>query len=117
MNKELLKLKPYMFLLSAQTVSNLGDWLNILALLALVGLKWHASPLAVSGAMLCLTVPSIVFGSLAGAMADRFERKTLMIISDVLRAVVVIGVVFSTQLWQVYVLLCLKTLLSSLFEP
>lgn len=117
MNRELLKRKPYLFLLSAQTISNLGDWLNILALLALVGLKWHASPLAISGVMLCLTVPSIVFGSFAGVLADRFDRKTLMIISDIIRAAVVIGVVFSTQLWQVYVLLSLKTMLSALFEP
>ncbi|HET7658441.1 MAG TPA: MFS transporter [Bacillales bacterium] len=117
MNKELLKLKPYMFLLSAQTVSNLGDWLNILALLALVGLKWHASALAVSGVMLCMTVPSIIFGSFAGTIADRYDRKTLMIISDILRAITVIGVVFSTDLWQVYVLLCLKSVLSALFEP
>lgn len=42
MKRELLKIKEYMFLLSAQTVSNLGDWLNILALMTLIGLKWEA---------------------------------------------------------------------------
>ncbi|HEU5140336.1 MAG TPA: MFS transporter [Bacillales bacterium] len=117
MNRELLKNRKYVYLLSAQTVSNLGDWLNIVALMALIGLKWHASPLAVSAAVLCLAVPSIVFGSFAGTIADRFDRKFLMIMADVLRAVVVIGVVFSTQLWQVYLLLCIKSVFSALFEP
>lgn len=106
-----------MFLLSAQTVSNLGDWLNILALLALIGLKWDASPIAISIAMLCLAVPSIFIGSFAGVIADRVDRKYLMIAADVLRAVVVIGVILSTQLWQVYILLCLKSMFSAVFEP
>ena len=81
MKRELLKCKPYLFLLSAQTVSNLGDWLNILA----PGIDWLEIACLTacrSGAMLCLTVPSIVFGSFAGTLADRFDRKTLMILSD-----------------------------------
>ncbi|HET7579842.1 MAG TPA: MFS transporter [Bacillales bacterium] len=117
MNRELLKNRKYVYLLSAQTVSNLGDWLNILALFALIGLKWHASPLALSIAMLCLAVPSIIFGSFVGTIADRFDRKTLMITADLLRAAVVLGIIFSTQLWQVYILLCMKSIFSAVFEP
>ncbi|HET7615332.1 MAG TPA: MFS transporter, partial [Bacillales bacterium] len=117
MNRKLLQCKEYMYLLSSQAISNLGDWLDILALLALVGLKWHGSPIAVSITMLCLAVPSIVFGSFAGVLADRFERKHLMIAADILRAVIVIGVAFSTQLWQVYALLCVKSLFAAVFEP
>lgn len=117
MNRELLKNKPYMFLISAQTVSNLGDWLNLIALSALIGLKWQASPLAISAAFLCLTVPSIVCGSFSGVIGDKMDRKTLMILTDLLRAAVVIGVILSTQLWEVYVLLGFKSLFSSLFTP
>ncbi|HEX7063922.1 MAG TPA: MFS transporter [Bacillales bacterium] len=117
MNRKLLKNREYVYLLSAQTVSNLGDWLNILALFALIGLKWEASPLAISIAMLCVAVPSIIFGSFAGTIADRFDRKTLMVIADLSRAAVVLGVIVSTELWQVYILLCVKSVFSSLFEP
>ncbi|HET7577693.1 MAG TPA: MFS transporter [Bacillales bacterium] len=117
MNRELLKNRPYLFLISAQTVSNLGDWLTLLALSALLGLKWQASPLAISIAFLCLTVPSIACGPFSGVIADRMDRKTLMILTDLFRAAVVIGVIFSSQLWEVYVLLCIKSIFSSLFEP
>lgn len=117
MNRKLFKNKGYMYLLSAQTVSNLGDWLDILALMALVGLKWNASPLAVSGTMLCLAVPSILFGSFAGVLADRYDRKLLMILTDILRAATVVGIVFSTELWQIYILLCIKSTFSALFSP
>jgi len=117
MNRKLLKNRPYLFLLSAQTVSNLGDWLNLIALSALIGLKWQASPLAISAAFLCLTVPSIVCGTLSGIIADRIDRKTLMILTDLLRAAVVIGVILSSHLWEVYLLLGFKSLFSSLFTP
>ena len=117
MNRKLMKNRPYLFLISAQTISNLGDWLNLIALQALIGLKWQASPLAISTAFLCLTVPSIVCGSVSGVIADKMDRKTLMILTDLVRAAVVIGVIFSTQLWEVYILLSCKSLFSSLFTP
>ncbi|MGV3488650.1 MAG: MFS transporter [Tuberibacillus sp.] len=117
MNRQLFKLKGYLPLLSAQIVSNLGDWLDILALMALIGLKWGASPIAMSAAMLCLAFPSIILGSIAGVFADRFNRKTLMICADIVRAATVLGFVFSSHLWQIYVLLILKSCFSVLFSP
>jgi MFS family permease len=117
MNRKLFSLKGYLPLLSAQIVSNLGDWLDILALMALIGLKWNASPLAMSIAMLCLAGPSIVFGSLAGVLADRMNRKTLMIVADIMRAITVVGIVFSTHLWQIYFLLVIKSCFSVVFSP
>ncbi|GGE32414.1 MFS transporter [Pullulanibacillus camelliae] len=117
MNRALLKNRSFVFLISAQTVSNMGDWFNILALMTLLALKWNASPFALSAAMLCLAVPNIFLGSLSGVIADRFNRKYLMIATDILRAIVVIGIIFSNHLWQVYSLLCLLTIFSSLFQP
>ncbi|WP_051263101.1 MFS transporter [Tuberibacillus calidus] len=85
MNRQLFRLKGYLPLLLAQIISNLGDWLDILALMALIALKWGASPLAMSMTMLCLACPSMVLGSVAGVLADRLNRKSLMIISDLVR--------------------------------
>jgi MFS family permease len=117
MNRQLFRLKGYLPLLLAQIISNLGDWLDILALMALIALKWGASPLAMSMTMLCLACPSIVLGSVAGVLADRLNRKSLMIISDLVRAVTVCGFVLSTHLWQIYVLLIIKSSFSALFSP
>ncbi len=117
MNRELLKLKPYRALITAQTISNIGDWLNLLGLMALVGIKWHGSPIAVSVVMLMFSVPSIVFGSLAGTIADRMDRKRLMIVADWVRALIVVGIVFAPNLLSVYVLVGLLSLFSALFDP
>ncbi|MDX8361154.1 MFS transporter [Cytobacillus sp. IB215316] len=113
----LLKNKQYVYLIASQLVSSFGDWLDILALMALVGLKWEVSPLQMAGVMLSMALPMILFGPLAGVFADRFDRKKMMILSDIVRCLVVIGFVFVTSLWQVYVLLFIKGAFSSLFVP
>ncbi|QHE51065.1 MFS transporter [Pontibacillus sp. HMF3514] len=113
----LFRNKPYLYLIASQIVSNLGDWLDMLALMALVAFKWNASPMEMSGVMLCIAVPMILFGPIAGVYADKFDRKKLMILSDIIRAIVVIGFVFATSLWHIYVLLILKGMFGALFVP
>lgn len=109
--------KSYLFLISSQIVSSIGDWLDMLALLTLVGVKWDASAIEMTGLMLCLSGPMILFGSLAGVFADKYNRKILMIIADILRFAVVIGIIFASQLWQIYILLFIKSSFAALFIP
>lgn len=115
--KGLFKNKSYLYLIASQVVSNLGDWLDMLALMSLVAFKWNASPMEMSGVMLCIAGPMILFGPIAGLYADKFDRKRLMIWSDIIRAIVVIGFVFASSLWQIYILLILKGMFGALFVP
>jgi predicted MFS family arabinose efflux permease len=65
-------------------------------------------------------VPSFFFGPISGVIADRFSRQRIMIVSDVLRAVVVLGFLFvrrADQLWLIYVLTVLQLGFSTFFEP
>lgn len=113
----LLRNRAYRTLITAQLISNLGDWLHLLALLTLVGIKWQATPMQITWVTLCAVVPMLLGGPFAGALADRLNRKWLMIISDVLRAGLVFGLIFADQLWQVYIILVLKGLFDVLFSP
>ncbi|RUT48497.1 MFS transporter [Paenibacillus anaericanus] len=113
----LLQNRAYLALISSQLVSNLGDWLQMLALITMIGLKWQATSWQITIAMLCILIPMLLGGSLAGMLADRMERKKLMIISDVARAAIVLGLVFVTQLWQVYLLLIAKGIFDVMFSP
>ncbi len=117
MHSSLFRNKNYVLLLSAQSISNIGDWLHLLALFALVALKWDGSPFMMTGIMLSLTIPGILFGSIAGVIADKFERKTLMVSADIFRAVIVLGIAFSTTLWEIYLSLIFLSLCSNLFSP
>ena len=102
-----------------QVVSQLGDWFDTLALFTLV-LKLTGSGRAVGLVLVARFLPSVVMGPLSGVVADRFSRRTIMIVSDVARAVVVLGFLFVRRpehVWLVYVLTVLQLTFSTFFEP
>lgn len=102
-----------------QVVSQLGDWFNTIAVYTLV-LQLTGSGRAVGLVLVARFLPSVFAGPLSGVIADRFNRRTIMIVSDVLRAVVVLGFLFVRRpehLWLVYALTVAQLGLSTFFEP
>lgn len=116
-SNHLYKNKAFLFLIASQIVSAIGNWLDLLAIMTLVAVKWNASPMAVSGVMLVFVGPMVLFGPISGVLSDRFERRSIMVLSDLVCVILVLGVAFSTELWQVYVLLFLKSSFVALFIP
>jgi len=84
-----LSIRPFRRLWIATSLSSLGDWLSLLALTAeaviLAKRGIAASGAAVSGVWLTSLLPALLLGPLAGAVADRFDRRLNMITGDVLR--------------------------------
>ena len=102
-----------------QVVSQLGDWFNTIALYTII-LNLTGSGRDIGLLMVARFVPSFVFGPMSGVLADRFSRRTIMIVSDLMRAVVVLGFLFvrrADQLWIIYLLTVLQLALSTFFEP
>jgi MFS family permease len=102
-----------------QVVSQMGDWFDTIALYTII-LNLTGSGRHIGLLMVARFVPSFVFGSLSGVVADRFNRRTIMIVSDLLRAVVVLGFLLvrrADQLWIIYFLTVLQLAFSTFFEP
>ena len=102
-----------------QVVSQMGDWFDTIALYTII-LNLTGSGRDVGLLLVARFLPSFLFGPISGVVADRFSRRTIMIVSDVLRAVVVLGFLFvrrADQLWIVYVLTVFQLGLSTFFEP
>src|SRR5689334_19834130 len=102
-----------------QVVSQMGDWFDTIALYTII-LTLTGSGRDIGLLLVARFVPSFLFGPLSGVVADRFSRQRIMIISDVLRAIVVLGFLFvrrADQLWIVYVLTVFQLGLSTFFEP
>ena len=102
-----------------QVVSQMGDWFNTIALYTII-LKLTGSGRDVGLLLVARFLPSFLFGSISGVVADRFSRQRIMIVSDLLRAVVVLGFLFvrrPDQLWIIYVLTVFQLGLSTFFEP
>ncbi|MGA9994065.1 MAG: MFS transporter [Pyrinomonadaceae bacterium] len=102
-----------------QVVSQLGDWFDTIAVYTIV-LKLTGSGRAVGLVLVARFVPSFIMGPLSGVIADRFSRRAIMIASDIVRAVIVLGFLLvrrPDQLWLVYVLTVLQLVFSTFFEP
>ena len=69
-------------------LSSLGDWLGLLATTALatsLATGYREQNYALGGVLVVRLLPAIVLGPLAGAFADRFDRRITMVVSDVFR--------------------------------
>jgi dTMP kinase len=97
-----LSIRPFRRLWIALSLSSLGDWLSLLALTALAyslaGRGQAAQSAAVGGVWLTSLLPALILGPLAGAVADRFDRRTNMIVGDVLRAVLYLTIPLNLNL-------------------
>jgi MFS family permease len=98
--------RNYRFLWGGQVVSEVGDHFNNIAVLSLA-LTHTGSGFSVAAVMLSRAVPALAAGPLAGVLLDRFDRRKVMITSDLARAVIALGFMFcedSRYNWLLYVL-------------
>jgi MFS family permease len=111
--------RPFRHLWYGQVVSELGDWLNSIAIYTLV-LKLSGTGTAMAAAMMAKLLPIFFVSPLAGVLIDRMDRKLIMITSDILRFVVVLGFLLvddAGDLWLLYTLAVLEIALAGFFEP
>jgi MFS family permease len=104
---------------TGQVVSLLGDWFNLIASAALIS-HLTRSGLAVGGLFVVRMLAPFLVSPLAGVMADRYNRKMLLIVADVLRGFIVLGFLFvrtPEQAWLLYVISAIQLAFSGVFFP
>jgi predicted MFS family arabinose efflux permease len=102
-----------------RVISQAGDWFNSVALFTLL-LRLTGTAEAIGSVLIIKLLPTFFIGPLAGVVADRFNRKTIMIATDLLRGLVVLSFLFidrPEQVWMVYALTAAEVVLSTFFEP
>jgi predicted MFS family arabinose efflux permease len=104
----------FRWLLASSWISNLGDGIAIAAGPLLVASLTH-DPILVASAALLQWLPPLVFGLLAGALADRLDRRLIIVTVDLLRALVlvVLTLVVATDLVQIWIVLVAMFLLGT----
>ena len=98
--------RNYRYTWMAQVVSEIGDYFNNIAVFALV-MEKSGSGLVVSGVMLSRAIPAVLAGPVAGVLLDRFDRKRIMIASDLIRAALAMAFVLTVHQprpWLLYLL-------------
>jgi MFS family permease len=100
-------------------ISQFGDWFNLIASASLVA-NLTDTGTAISYLFLARFLPLFLFSPLAGVLADRYDRRHVMIVSDLLRAATVLCFLLVRepgQIWLLYVLTILQFALSAIFVP
>lgn len=102
-----------------QIVSLLGDWFNLIASASLISLLTH-SGLAVGGLFVVRMLSQFFASPVGGVLADRYNRKNLLIAFDLFRGCIVLGFLLvrtPSQVWLLYVLTAAQLAFSGMFFP
>lgn len=109
--------RNYRYTWMGQVVSEIGDQFNNIAVFSLA-MALTRSGLVVTGIMLARAIPAVTVGPLAGVLLDRFDRKRIMIASDLVRAVVALGFILALShraSWLLYLFSALLMVASPFF--
>ena len=103
---------------AGQLISLFGDRLNQLALVAVVAVS-TGSALATGLVFFAATLPNLLLSPIAGTFVDRWDHKEVMVVSDILRAAIVLTLPIAavTNIILVYPLIFLVTTISVFFRP
>ena len=102
-----------------QIISLLGDWFNLIASASLIAILTK-SGLAVGGLFVVRMLAQFFSSPVGGVLADRYNRKHLLILMDLLRAFIVLGFLLVRRpedVWLMYVLTALQLAFSGVFIP
>jgi dTMP kinase len=125
-----LSIKPFRRLWIALSLSSLGDWLSIFALLALAAYLTQkhtagqsvtaaaaAQTAAIGGVWVATLLPALLLGPVAGAIADRLDRRRTMIVGDVLRGLLYLSIPLFPNLTWLYTAKFLAGVVSLFWNP
>lgn len=112
-----LKTKSFLYLLISEFFSQFAmNFLNFILLIVVFEIS--KSNLAVAGVVLSFTLPSILFGILAGVYVDKWNKKNVLVYTNVLRALAAFPLLFfSHELFLVYLLSFIVSLITQFFIP
>jgi MFS family permease len=111
--------RNFRLLFIGQMISQLGDWFNTVAVFALL-LDLTGSATAVAWMLIVQFLPVALIGPMAGVVVDRVNRRRLMIGADVVRGVLILGLLLvrrADQVWIAYLVMALTVSASAFFEP
>lgn len=118
--RDVLKDRNFFCLWTAQIISNFGDRLTQMALVALVYQRAPGNTIALAKLISFTIIPVFLIGPIAGAWVDRLDKRNVMIISDVLRGILVFTIPFfilSRQILPIYLAIFLAFSISRFFIP
>jgi dTMP kinase len=119
--RSVLAIPAFRKLWNSMVFSSLGDWLGLLATTALAaqlsGGSYATANFAIAGVFIARLLPAVFLGPIAGVIADRFDRRKLMVTADIFRAGLYISIpIVNTYFW-LYTAMILVECLTLFWSP
>ena len=115
--KTILRHKPFRTLWLAQFVSIFGDFLALFGVISLITFRWHGTAVQVTAVTIAYILPIAIISPVAGVFVDHWNVKRLMIASDLIRAGLILLLVFAHDVTQVSIIFLVLSTVSSFFTP
>ena len=120
-SRSVLAIPAFRKLWQAMAFSSFGDWLGLLACTALAqqlaGGDYAKANFAIAGVFLVRLLPAAILGPFAGVIADRFDRRRLMIICDVLRFSLYLSIPIVGNYFWLYTATILVEIITLFWSP
>jgi dTMP kinase len=103
--RRVLAIKPFRRLWGVTYLCSTADWLMLFGLAALansMATNYTAANFAFSGVVFSSLLPGLIFAPIGGLLADRFDRRKIMVIADILRFGLLLSVVLANSVWWLY---------------
>ncbi|MDQ3658097.1 MAG: MFS transporter, partial [Actinomycetota bacterium] len=111
----LLRNTRFLQLWVGQGISFVGDFVSTVALVVLIVQITHSAT-AVGGVLVARLLPTLA-SPLVGVLADRLDRRAILVASDLARAILILAVIFTRDIVVLYVLVFLMGLARTFFNP
>lgn len=112
------KNRTYCYLFTAQVIALIGTGLATVALgLLAYQLAGDQAGLVLGTALAIKMIAYVLISPIAGAIANRFSRRKVLILLDLVRALIALALPFVDQVWQIYLLIFLLQSASAAFTP
>lgn len=115
--KTILGYKPFRTLWLAQFVSVFGDFLALFGVISLITFRWHGTAIQVTLVSIAYMVPLAIISPVAGVFVDHWNVKRLMIASDLIRAGLILLLLFVHDVPQICAIFMVLSFVSSFFMP
>jgi dTMP kinase len=118
--RRVLAIRPFRRLWGVTGICSTGDWLQLIGLTALassMATTYTAKNFAFSAVIFSSLLPGLVFAPIGGLLADRFDRRKIMVIADMLRCGLLVSIVVANSPWWLFTGTVLINVASSMWIP
>ena len=116
-----LAIKPFRKLWNSMLFSSLGDWLGLLATTAMAqqlsGGDYAKANFAIAGVFIARLLPAVFLGPIAGVIADKLDRRKLMVNCDIVRAALYISIPIANNYFWLYTAMILVECITLFWSP